>query len=118
MLKTYLVCHVLLAVFSSWVGIGSESRGGDKDSGPCPLWVRIPEKSLSHQASIQNWAFIGTPAKRHLMAFRWRADDDPLIVVFGSSLLPPLIKNIVKVGPPSDKTIWIRTCSFYLTCYA
>ena len=24
-------------------------------------------------------AIIGPPAKRHLMAFRWRADDDPTL---------------------------------------
>ena len=35
------------------------------------------------------------------MAFRWRANDGPLIVVFGSSL-PHQIKN-VKVGPPLTK---------------
>ena len=38
------------------------------------------------------------------MAFCWRVDDGPLIVVFGS-FLPSLIKkkNIVKVGPPLTK---------------
>ena len=41
----------------------------------------------NYQASIQRWAIIGTPAKRHLKAFRWRPDDDPLLVIFGSS--PP-----------------------------
>ena len=46
-------------------------------------------------------------AKRHLKAFRWRADDGPLLVVFGSSLPSPTKtitnKNIVKVGPPLNK---------------
>ena len=32
------------------------------------ILVRIPSKSQSYQASIQCWAIIGTPAKRHLMA--------------------------------------------------
>ena len=32
-------------------------------SGPDPL----EKKSQSYQASIQCWAFIGTPAKRHLI---------------------------------------------------
>ena len=45
------------------------------------------------------------------MAFRWRADDDPLIMVFRSSLpssaKKPNNKKNVKVGPP-DKTFWIR----------
>ena len=40
----------------------------------------------SYQASIQRWAIISTPAKRHLMAFRWLANAGPLIVVLGSSL--------------------------------
>ena len=39
-------------------------------------------------------------------AFRWRADDDPLIVVLGSSLPSSTKqekKNVVKVGPPLTK---------------
>ena len=36
------------------------------------------------------------------MAFRWRADDGPLTVVFESSLSSST-KNIVKVGPPLAK---------------
>ena len=45
-------------------------------------------------------AVIGTPAKRHLMmAFRWRADDGPLIVVLGSCLPSSTEKNVVEVGP-------------------
>ena len=32
------------------------------------------------------------------MAFHWRADDGPLIVVFGSSLPSSTKKNFVKVG--------------------
>ena len=47
---------------------------------------RIPWNSQNYQASIRRWAIIGTPAKRHLNAFRWRADDGPLFVIFGSSL--------------------------------
>ena len=31
-------------------------------------------------------AIIGTPAKHHLMVFRWWADDGPFIVVFASQL--------------------------------
>ena len=52
------------------------------NTGPDPL------KSRSYLASIQYWAIIGMPAKRHLMMFCWQADDGPLIVVLG---LPPLI---------------------------
>ena len=74
--------------------------------GPDPL------KNCSYQASIRCLAIIGTPAKRHLMAFRWRADNGPLIVVLGSSL--PSSTNKTKKRKrwqnwtPSDKTFWIR----------
>ena len=35
------------------------------------------------------------------MVFRWRANDDPHIVVFGSSLPSSTKKKVVKVGPLS-----------------
>ena len=35
------------------------------------------------------------------MVFRWRANDDPHIVVFGSSLPSSIKKKVVKVGPLS-----------------
>ena len=66
-------------------------------------------KIRSYQTSIQCWGIIGTPAKHHLMEFRWRANDDPLIVVLGSSLpsskkkKKKKKKNVVKVGPPLTK---------------
>ena len=59
------------------------------------------------------------------MAFRWRADGGPLLVVLGSSL-PSLTKkkkkkkNNKQKNPtlselqswtPSDKTFWIRSCT-------
>ena len=53
-----------------------------------------PEKSQSYQASIHCWAIIGTPAKRR--AFRWLANEGPLIVVIDPS---PSEKNVVKVRP-------------------
>ena len=67
-----------------------------------------PLKNRSYQASIQCWAIIGTPAKRHLMAFCWRADEGPLRVVLASSLPSSTKKkrkkkNVVKVGPPLTK---------------
>ena len=64
------------------------------------FWTRSPEKLRSYRASIQCRAIISTPAKRHFMAFRWRADDDPLIVVFGSSHHSSTKK---KNWTPSDK---------------
>ena len=47
---------------------------------------RDPLKNRCCQAIIQCWAIIGTPAKRHLMAFLWWADNGALIVI-----LPPLV---------------------------
>ena len=71
------------------------------NTGPDPL------KNRSYQASIQCWVIIGTPAKRHLMAFRWRADGGPLIVVPASTLPSSTkqkqTKKVVKVGPPLTK---------------
>ena len=37
------------------------------------------------------------------LAFHWRADEGPLIVVFGSSLPSSNKKNVVEVGPPLTK---------------
>ena len=56
------------------------------------------------------------------MAFRWRAGDDPLIVLFGSTHPSTskyiykkkikIKKNVVKESwTPSDKIFWIRACS-------
>ena len=61
------------------------------NTGPDPLKF---SKSQSYQASIQRWAIIGPPANQRnaiQMAFRWRADDGPLLLIFGPSL--PLKKN-------------------------
>ena len=67
-----------------------ESKGGGRVSG-------FTEKSLSYQASIQCWAIIHQPAKRHLNSetmFRWRADYSPLSVLLESSpLTTPLPKT-------------------------
>ena len=45
-----------------------------------------------------------------LLAFRWRANDCPLIVEFGSSLPLSTKKHQKKkqLSAPSDKTFWIR----------
>ena len=76
----------------------SQNIGFSSNTCPDPL------KNRSCEASIQCWAFIGMPAKRHLMAFRWRADDGPLKVGLGSSLpLSTLKTNVVKVGSPLTK---------------
>ena len=79
---------------------------GDRGSGPPTpessqkyriSW--IPWNSQNYQASIQRWAIIGPPAKRHLKAFRWRADDGPLLVIFWSSLP---YKNVVRIQIRSE----------------
>ena len=57
---------------------------------------------------MQCWAIIGQPAKRHLMAFRWRVFDDPLFMVSGSSFTSST-KTPVRVGPPLTK-LWINAC--------
>ena len=76
----------------------SQNIGFSSNTCPDSLKNRICE------ASIQCWAFIGMPAKRHLMALRWRADDGPLTVGLGSSLpLSTLKTNVVKVGSPLTK---------------
>ena len=52
------------------------------------------------------------------MAFCWRADDGPLIVVFGS-YLPSSTKKRSQSRSPSDKTSWIRACNllFLKSCF-
>ena len=87
-----------------------------------------PEKSQKYRVSLQYWsvslenhkatkpAFNVEPSSAHqrntiLMEFRWRANDDPLIVVFGSSLSSSTKKTTYKKcqsWTPSDKTFWIR----------
>ena len=44
------------------------------------------------------------------MAFRWQANNGPLLVAFQSSLHPINQKKPLSVLDPSDKTFWIRTC--------
>ena len=73
------------------------------NTGPDPL--KITKLSSQHSMLGHHRAIIG----KTVMAFRWRADDGPLIVVFGSSLfsstnkpqphLIPSKKKNVKVGP-------------------
>ena len=83
--------------------------GGDRGSGPPPPWkitkikgslailVQVPLKSQSHQSSIQCWATIVPPAKRHLngvsLAVRWWPVNS------GIWILPLLIKLKKKLDP-------------------
>ena len=74
-------------------------------------WSGTPENKQSFHARIQCRAIIVPPAKR------WRGDDDPLLMVFGSSLTS-LTKKQTKQNKkqlaelqswtPSDQIFWIR----------
>ena len=78
---------------SAWTD--PEGDGGGRWSGP-------PPPPQSYQARIQCWTIIGTPANAISMAFRWRADHGPLMVVFGSSL-PSSTKQCCQSWTPLTK---------------
>ena len=91
--------------------VRSHARTQRRDTGG-PDLPPPPEKSQKYRFSLQYWtmgvyiqvyirdwtrspvilkttnnpAFNVGPAKCHLKVFRWRADDGPLLVIFGSSL--------------------------------
>ena len=74
---------------------GSRGRGGSGSGPPTENHNHIgflsntgPDPLNNHKAikPDSNRAIIGRPAKHHYLARRWRADDDPLKVAFGSSL--------------------------------
>ena len=52
------------------------------------------------------------------MVFRWRANDDPHIVVFGSSLPSSIKKKVVKVGPLSGSAHAAEQLCFMLCANA
>ena len=69
---------------------------------PQEYWSGHPRKHQSYPASIQWWAIIGLLAKcrlfwpssaSHQMAFRWRANDDPL------SYMMACLRNIGTASP-------------------
>ena len=75
--------------FRVWIQRGGGVGGPDhplKNHKNRGFSSNIGLKNGSYQARIQCWAIIDTPAKRHLMAFRWRPDDGLLIAALGSSL--------------------------------
>ena len=89
-------------------------EGGGPDPPPEKsqnIWFLIntgPDPQKNHKATKPS-INVGAPSsarKRNanLMVFRWRADDDPLLVIFGSSLpeqkQTKTTKNVVRVGPP------------------
>ena len=69
-------------------------------------WSESPKKSQSYQASIQCWAIIGPPAKRHLKSG---------IVVFRyflpSSTTWKKNKNVI-IGPPLTKFLDLHMYGF------
>ena len=91
--------------FQAWIqGEAVQGGGGGGPHPPPHPWkikyicflavlIRIPLKSQSYQGSIQCWAIIGTPTKRHfngvsLAGRRWPANSCILIKING----PPLTK--------------------------
>ena len=68
-------------------------------------WFGSPEKSQSYQASIQCWAIISMPAKRHLNGISMAGQDGLLIVVFGSSLPSSTKKTTTKKQSKLDPTL-------------
>ena len=73
----------------------------------CNTGLDPPEKSQSYTQPAFN---VGPSSTRQgnaiTMAFRWLADDGPLLVVFGFSL-PSATKKICQSLDPSDKTVWL-----------
>ena len=63
-------------------------------------WPGPPEKSQKYWASINVRPLSARQQNAMQMAFRWRADDGPLIVVCESSSLPSsTIKTLSKLDP-------------------
>ena len=93
MMKAAMACWVEYGIYASkW----ADPEGGS-DTHPLKNLKNIgfpsnidldPLKSQSYQASIQWWAIIGTPAKRHFNGVLLAGYDGPLLVAFRSSLHP------------------------------
>ena len=68
---------------------------------------------LKNNKAIKPAFYVGPSSARQrnaiYMAFRWRANDAPLLVEFGPSLNLSTKKTLSKLTP-SDKTFWIRAC--------
>ena len=106
------------------------SRGGDRGSGPPPplknhknigsLSNSGPDTLINHKATKpafnvgSSWARQQNAIK---MGFRWRADDDPNVVVFGSYFFSS--KKRCQSWTPSDKTFWICAWDLHslLNCF-
>ena len=62
------------------------SRGGDRGSGPLSNTRSNPLKFLEQPSQHSTFGHHRHASETPLKAFRWRADDGPLLVIFGSSL--------------------------------
>ena len=81
-----------------------EDIGLSSNTGPDPL--------KNHKATEPAFNVRPSLARQRnaiSMAFRWRANDGSLRVVFRSSL-PSSIKKRCQIWTPSDKTVCIRAC--------
>ena len=77
------------------------------NSSPDPLKItKLPSQQHSMLGHHQHAS--ETPFN---MAFRWRADDGPHIVVFGSSHPSSTKKKRCQSWTPFDNIFWIRACS-------
>ena len=68
-------------------------------------WSGSPDRLQRYQASIQSWAIIGPPAKRH---FEWRFAGGPNMARF-LCYLDPLSPQLNK-KKKRCQSVWIRTC--------
>ena len=77
-------------------------------------WSRTVEKPQCYKASIQCWAIVGTPAKRHLNGVsptgRWWPANGSILILSSTKF-----KNKLD---PSDKTFWIRARMVYVCACA
>ena len=102
----YLSFICLYPMGGSREGVGSRERfqRGGGSGPPLKNHKNIGFLSNTDPHPLENHK----ATKHHLNGFRWRANDDPLIVVFESSLPHQLKTNnskkkVVKVGPPLTK---------------
>ena len=109
-LKCFIIDFILL-----WAMRGSRGGIGGLDP-PTPeksrkwrisqqYWSKSSKTSPSYQTSIQCWAIIGTPAKRHLKGVSpagwwWPA--------YSGIWILKKMKTSFRSWTPSDKTFWIR----------
>ena len=87
--KWWVYRNSLFVPDSSWADPEGD-RTSPLKKGILSILVRFPLKSQSYQASIRCWVF------------RWRANDDPHIMVFGSSLPSSTKKKLSKLDPFLD----------------